>query len=134
MGTLSDVIQQSANTYQQLWAAAGSPNSLLTVEFFREIATIIILTSVALLAAKRPKEQFAFFLWTFAFWDIFYYVGLWLTVRWPGSLVTSDVLFLIPVLWVSQVWFPLLVSALSILAVAFNSRDGVATELERRRE
>ncbi|MGC9602756.1 MAG: hypothetical protein ABSE76_03415 [Minisyncoccia bacterium] len=123
MGTLSDVIQQASNTYQQIQAANAIPQSLLTVEFFREIATLIILGSVTMLAVKKPKEQFAFFLWAFAFWDIFYYVGLRLTIRWPASLTTSDVLFLIPVTWLAEVWFPILVSGLSILAVVLNNWD-----------
>src|SRR5579864_4371133 len=93
MGTLSDIIRQATSTYQQIQAANSIPQSFLTVEFFREIATIVILVSVALLAAKKLEEQFALFVWAFAFWDFFYYVGLWLTVRWPSSLTTSDVLF-----------------------------------------
>jgi hypothetical protein len=122
-GTLSDVIRQSTNAYQQPAAATSLPNSLLTVESVREIATIFILVSVALLSAKRLKEQFALFLWAFAFWDLLYYVGLWLAVRWPDSLTTVDVLFLIPVPWVAQVWFPLLVSGFTIFAIGFNSRN-----------
>ncbi len=123
LGTLSDVIQQSRNIYQQSWAATGLPHSLQSVEFFREIATIVILASFAFLSAKKTKEQFAFFLWAFAFWDLFYYAGLWLTVRWPGSLTASDVLFLIPVPWIAQVWFPFLVSGFTILAIAVNARS-----------
>jgi hypothetical protein len=92
------------------------------VELLREFATLIILVSVALLSAKKYREQFAFFLWTFAFWDLFYYAGLWLTVRWPSSLTSSDVLFLIPVPWLAQVWFPFLVSGSTILAIALNRR------------
>ena len=122
MGTLADVINQSAG-YQQIQAITVIPKSLMTVEFFREIATIVMLGTVALLSAKRFREQCAFFLWTFAFWDLFFYAGLWLTVRWPSSLSTGDVLFLIPVPWIAQVWFPILVSGLTILAVALNRRD-----------
>ena len=114
---------QSAVDYQQIQILSNLPSGLLIVEICREIATIIMLVSVALLVAKKPKEQFAFFLWAFAFWDIFYYVGLWLTVGWPSSLTTGDVLFLIPVPWLAQVWFPLLVSGLTILAIALNRRD-----------
>ena len=62
------------------------------------------------------------FLWTFAVWDVVYYVGLWATVRWPSSLTTPDVLFLIPVPWLSQVWFPLFVSALALGAVLLARR------------
>ncbi len=126
MGTLSDVIQQSHN-YQQLWAATSLPASLLTVEILRETATMFMLSSVALLSAQKLKEQCAFFLWTFAFWDIFYYVGLWATVRWPSSLSTVDVLFLIPTPWISDVWFPFLVSGLTMLAVALNRKDSAGS-------
>ncbi len=93
------------------------PQTLFAIEIFREIATIIMLVSIALLSVKATKERFAVFLWTFAAWDIFYYVGLWLAVGWPSSLLTQDILFLIPVPWISQVWFPVLVSLLGMLAV-----------------
>ena len=106
-GTLAD----TAQILSQL------PERLLIVELFREAATIIMLLSVAFLAVKAFKERCAVFFWAFAAWDIFYYVGLWLAVRWPGSLTTPDVLFLIPVPWYSQVWFPILVSGLLMLAV-----------------
>ena len=66
--------------------------------------------------------RWAMFLWTFAVWDVVYHVGLWATVRWPSSLTTPDVLFLIPVPWLSQVWFPLLVSALALGAVLLARR------------
>jgi hypothetical protein len=123
MGSLSNVIQHSKNIYQQSWAETSLPSSLQTVEFFREITTIVILVSVAVLSAKRAKERIALFLWAFAFWDLFYYVGLWLTVRWPSSFTSSDVLFLIPVPWIAQVWFPFLISGFTILAIVSNNRD-----------
>ena len=116
-GTLSDVIRRSGEFYQQSQAISQFPQSLLTLEVFREAATIVMLGSVALLTAARTGSRAAVFLWTFAIWDITYYVVLWATVRWPLSLRDPDVLFLIPKPWVSPVWFPLLVSALAILAV-----------------
>ena len=123
MGTLSDVMRQASDTYQQAQAAGAIPASLLTVELFREIATVVMLVSVALLSARKLEEQFAMFLWAFAFWDIFYYVALWLTVRWPSSLTTGDVLFLIPVPWLAQVWSPCLISGLTLLAIVWNRKD-----------
>jgi hypothetical protein len=116
-GTLSDVIRRSGEFYQQSQALTQFPQSLLTLEVLREAATIFILLSVALLAASKPRSRAAIFLWTFAIWDIMYYAALWATVRWPLSLKDADVLFLIPVAWLSPVWFPLLVSGLSLLAV-----------------
>ena len=118
-GTLSDVARLSSDIYQQAQILKELPKSLLRVELFREITTMVMLLSVAFVSVKALRERFAIFLWTFAIWDIFYYVGLWATVRWPASLLTLDVLFLIPVPWFSQVWFPITVSAFSILVVIF---------------
>src|SRR5260370_215784 len=77
----------------------------------------LILVSVAFLTSKKSRGRVAVFLWTFAIWDIVYYAALWATVRWPLSLKDPDVLFLIPVPWLSPVWFPILVSALALAAV-----------------
>lgn len=96
---------------------ASMPESLVTVEKLREAATIVMLASVALLGARTFAGCLALFLWIFATWDIAYYAGLWFTIRWPGSLREFDVLFLIPEPWISQVWFPLAVSALTLIAV-----------------
>lgn len=122
-GTLSDVARLSANIYQQAQILSELPKSLLVVEFFREVATIIMLLSVALVAVKSLRGRWAIFLWTFAAWDIFYYIGLWATVRWPSSLLTPDILFLIPVPWLAQVWFPIFISALTMVTVAATRKD-----------
>jgi hypothetical protein len=119
-GTLSE-LQHSAQNYEQAILLSQFPQSLLTIEMYREAATMVMLLSVALLAASRASARWAAFLWIFALWDIAYYAGLWATVRWPASLTDLDVLFLIPVPWVAQVWFPLLVSALTVLAIALSS-------------
>ena len=79
---------------------------------------MLMLLCTALLAAPRARERWAAFLWAFAIWDITYYAGLWATVRWPTSLKETDILFLIPVPWVAQVWYPLVVSVLTLLAVS----------------
>jgi len=116
-GTLSDVIRMSADFYRQSQAINQFPRSLLTLEVLREAATILMLLSVALLTSATSRARAAVFLWTFAIWDIVYYAALWATVRWPLSLRDPDILFLIPVPWLSPVWFPLLVSALALGAV-----------------
>src|SRR6266852_9837864 len=119
-GTLSDVIRMSRQFYMQTQAISQFPKSLLTLEVLREAATILMLLSVALLTSANSRARAAVFLWTFAIWDIVYYAALWATVRWPHSLGEPDVLFLIPVPWLSPVWFPLLVSAFALAAVLFS--------------
>jgi hypothetical protein len=120
-GTLADV-QRSVAGYAQSQSISDFPASLLAIEVWREAATLIMLVSVAILAAARTRERWACFLWTFAMWDAAYYAGLWATVRWPASLQELDVLFLIPVPWIAQVWFPLLVSGLTLLAIVLNKQ------------
>ena len=122
-GTLSDVQRLTRTTQEELPHISQFPPSLITIEVVREGATIVMLVSVALVIASKARERFGVFLWTFAWWDISYYAGLWGTVRWPTSLKDLDVLFLIPVPWVAQVWFPLLVSVLTLLAVGLSRRQ-----------
>jgi hypothetical protein len=127
-GTLTTLAQNSARAFTETPSThqeavsflAQIPRNLRTIEVCREAATMLMLLSVALVAASGAKERWAVFLWTFAAWDIAYYVGLWATLGWPASLYDYDVLFLIPVPWLAQVWFPMLVSALSMLSVALS--------------
>ena len=46
----------------------------------------------------------------FGVWDICYYAWLWIFIDWPPSLLTWDILFLIPVPWIAPVLAPVLVS------------------------
>jgi hypothetical protein len=80
------------------------------MEALREIATLVVLVSVAALAAKRTWERVGYFLLGFGVWDIFYYVWLALLIGWPASLIDWDVLFLIPIPWIGPVIAPLLLS------------------------
>jgi len=88
------------------------------LELFRELATMIMLACIGLLAGKKFYDKFAYFLYSFAIWDIFYYIFLKITIGWPSSLLTWDTLFLIPVQWVGPVLAPILASfSMIILAV-----------------
>ena len=102
---------------------------LLTVELIREAATMLMLLSVAILAVEKWRERLAIFLWTFALWDTAYYISLWAVVHWPDSPTTWDVMFFIPVPWIAQVWFPVLVSILT-LAVVLLTREPTSHDLE----
>ena len=98
------------------------PNALAAIEPLREAATIVMLAAAALLVGRGVRDRLMAFFWMFAFWDISYYFWLWYLVKWPTSLLTPDVLFLIPVPWLSQVWFPILVSGATILVIAMAKR------------
>ena len=112
-GTLSDVVRLSYESQ----SIGELPPSLLTLEVLREAATLLMLSSAALLTSVKARARVAVFLWAFAIWDLVYYAALWATVRWPHSIRDTDVLFLIPEPWFAPVWFPLLVSVLAVVAV-----------------
>lgn len=80
------------------------------VEAFREAATIVMLLAVGALAGSDSWERFLWFSIAFGIWDIGYYVWLRVLIGWPSSLLTWDVLFLIPVPWTAPVLAPVIVS------------------------
>ncbi len=105
--------------------AVMAPGILMT-EIIREIASIIMIISVAYLASGDFYGRFAAFLYIFALWDIFYYVFLKALILWPVSLLEWDLLFLIPVPWLGPVLAPLICSftmiALAVLIEAARCR------------
>lgn len=88
------------------------------IEWIRETATIVMLASIGWLAGKNLLQRLSFFLFTFAVWDIIYYVALKLLLGWPSSFLTWDILFLIPVAWIGPVLAPVICS-FTMIAMAF---------------
>jgi hypothetical protein len=86
----------------------------LSLEYLREIATIVMLLTLSVLAGRTTYERFSYFLYCFGVWDIFYYVGLKVLLNWPSSLLAWDILFLIPVVWLAPVLAPI-VSAMTMI-------------------
>ena len=88
---------------------------IAVTEVIREAATIIMLISLGYIAGKNFHSRFAWFIYAFAIWDIFYYVFLKLLLNWPSSFLSWDILFLIPVMWVGPVLCPVILSLTMIL-------------------
>lgn len=84
-------------------------------EVIREVMSMVMIISVAALSFKSFYRRFASFLFIFAIWDIFYYVFLKMVLDWPDSLMTWDILYLIPVAWTGPVIAPVLISVLMII-------------------
>jgi len=101
--------------------------TIAITELLREAATIIMLIGVGYMFGRNFLTRFAGFLYSFAIWDIFYYIFLKMLLNWPESLFTWDVLFLIPVTWVGPVIAPVIVSLTMILyALVFIYKDNKA--------
>jgi hypothetical protein len=91
------------------------PGHIALTELLREAATLIMLFGAGMAAGKKSSERFAYFIYTFAVWDIFYYIFLKLLLTWPESLMTWDLLFLIPVPWIGPVLAPVILSVTMII-------------------
>ncbi len=91
--------------------------SIAITEIIREAATIIMLAGAGILTGRTLTEKFGNFVYSFAIWDIFYYVFLKLLLHWPDSLLSWDLLFLIPVPWVGPVLCPV-INSLSMILLA----------------
>jgi hypothetical protein len=91
------------------------PGDLLALEIVREACTLAMLVVIAWLAGKNRWQRFAWFIYTFAIWDMLYYVGLKIFLNWPASPFTWDILFLIPLPWLAPVLAPVVCSLTMIL-------------------
>jgi len=103
---------------QQVRAAGPEMVRLAETEVVREAATLLMLGAVASAVGANPRQWFAFFLMAFGAWDIFYYGFLKILIDWPKSLLTWDILFLLPVPWSGPVLAPALVS-LTMIGTGF---------------
>jgi hypothetical protein len=103
---------------------AVMPSSIAVTELLREFATLVMLISIGFIAGINRWQRFAWFLYSFAIWDIFYYVFLKWLIDWPSSWYTWDILFLLPVAWTGPVLAPVIVSvSMIILAIVILLAD-----------
>jgi len=86
-----------------------------SVELPRELATLVMLFAVGMLAGRTWRGRLGYSAIAFGVWDIFYYVFLKVMCGWPHSLLDWDILFLLPVPWWGPVLAPVLISALMIV-------------------
>ena len=98
------------------------PDHIALVEIAREAMTLLMLFAVGLVAGRDRTDRFFVFAFLFGVWDIVYYIGLWLFLGWPTSLLTWDVLFLIPVPWLGPVIYPVIVAVLLVVAFLVHDR------------
>jgi hypothetical protein len=111
------------------WRDAGIfDRSLAAVEVGREAATLIMLLALGLAVGRNLQARLGFAVFAFGVWDIFYYVWLKVLLDWPASLLTPDILFLIPLPW----WGPVIAPVLIALLMAGAGWAAVALDDRRR--
>jgi uncharacterized membrane protein len=115
-------------TFEQLESLGYEHVRRLAIELGRELATLVMLATIGLIAGSNRREAWAHFMIAFGTWDIFYYLWLKLFIDWPPGLRTWDLLFLIPVPWVAPVLAPVIISvaliACGLTILFFETRRG----------
>ena len=96
-----------------------SDTEILNIERMREVATLIMLAAVGIIAGKKILDKIAFSLLSFGIWDFFYYIFLKLMIGWPKSFADLDILFLLPTPWVGPVLVPLIISTILVVGSLF---------------
>jgi hypothetical protein len=98
---------------------------LMRVEQSREVATMVMLAGVGWLAGRDLRSRFGAFIAAFGVWDIAYYLALYALLRWPPSVASMDLLFLIPPhpLWYQPVWLPSAIAAGMVVGGAWLMRE-----------
>jgi hypothetical protein len=102
-------------TLDQLQEAGPEHLPRLKTELAREFATLLMLAGGALMAGRNLREWTAIFFTSFGVWDITFYLSLKALLGWPASLLTWDLLFLLPAPWVGPVIAPVVVAASMIV-------------------
>lgn len=92
---------------------------IAVTELIRELATMVMLLGIGIVAGRKNIERFAYFILSFAIWDIFYYVFLKIMLGWPESFLTWDILFLLPTIWVGPVLAPI-INSVTMILLAFS--------------
>lgn len=116
----------------RLKAAGPANHARLATEMLRESATLIMLAALALAAGRSTEQWLAAFLIAFGASDIAYYAFLKALIGWPHSVLTWDVLFLLPVPWAAPVLAPVLVATSMIAAgvvMLWRNENGKALRL-----
>ncbi len=106
-------------------AADMARHGILAIERSREVATLLLLLGAACGGGRTARERLALFLYTFAVWDMTYYLFLIPWTQFPTSLAATDIYFLVPLAWYGPVWFPALFVMPLMIVVALRLLIGI---------
>jgi hypothetical protein len=81
--------------------------SMVRIELAREAATLLMIWAVS----WTSRSRLGAFVLAFGVWDLTFYIWLRVLIGWPPTLLTWDVLFLLPVPWAAPVLAPAIVAA-----------------------
>ena len=85
------------------------------VELVREAATLVMISTLGVLAGRTRLRRAGYAALAFGVWDIFYYVFLRVISGWPRTLLDWDILFLLPLPWWGPVLAPVSIALVMIL-------------------
>ncbi len=94
-----------------------------SVELVREAATLVMLLTVGMIAARTWPRRLGYTAIAFGVWDVFYYVFLRVMTGWPKSVFDWDILFLLPLPWWGPVIAPVSIAFLMIVWGTFATQS-----------
>ena len=89
--------------------------ALGNVELWREVATLVMIATLGLLAGRTWRHRAGYAALAFGVWDVFYYVFLRAISGWPRALLDWDILFLLPLPWWGPVFAPVSIALVMIV-------------------
>lgn len=95
-----------------------------SVELWREAATLVLITTMGLLAGRTWRRRWGYAAVAFGVWDIFYYVFLRLITGWPKTVLDWDILFLLPLPWWGPVLAPVSIALVMIALGTLATQSG----------
>lgn len=93
--------------------------NLLVTEQIRQIAMLALVAAAVYMIGKKWSERVFLMLFVVGLWGVLYYAFLYAIIKWPTSLLSKDVIALVPMPVIVPVYMPLLLSALTFIAGLF---------------
>ncbi|OGW06058.1 MAG: hypothetical protein A2Z59_10875 [Nitrospinae bacterium RIFCSPLOWO2_02_39_17] len=111
------------------------PPKMGLIETGREAATLVTIAAIGFVSGKTLCKKISYSIFVFGIWDLFYYIWLKVFLDWPESLLTLDILFLIPLPWVAPVLAPIIVAvsiSISSLIAVYLEEKGMAPVIRKK--
>lgn len=93
--------------------------NLLATEQIRQIAMLTLVGAAVYMIGKKWSERASLMLFVVGLWGVLYYAFLYAILKWPTSLLSKDVISLVPMPVIVPVYMPLLLSALAFVGGLF---------------
>jgi len=93
--------------------------NLLVAEQIRQVAAIALILVIVYMIGKSWFDRLSLLMFVGGLSGMLYYAFLFALLRWPSSLLSKDILVMVPTPVIVPIYMPVLLSALAFLGGAF---------------